>query len=76
MKVKDETRIIATEMKFKRKMVKYSWMDSERNEHILKELKESVLEKILKYKTNWIQHVDRRQRDRLPKLLKITDHMV
>jgi hypothetical protein len=27
--------------------------------------------KILKYKNNWIQHVKRMQRDRIPKLLKI-----
>jgi hypothetical protein len=26
--------------------------------------------KILKYKNNWIQHVNRMQRDRIPKLLK------
>jgi len=32
------------------------------------------LDKTLKYKTNWIQQVNRMQRDRLPKLLKIANH--
>jgi hypothetical protein len=37
----------------------------------LKELKtEPAIGKILKYKNNWIQHVNRMQRDRIPKLLK------
>jgi hypothetical protein len=37
----------------------------------LKELKtEPVTGKILKYKNNWIQHGNRMQRDRIPKLLK------
>jgi hypothetical protein len=30
--------------------------------------------KILKYKNNWIQHVNRMQTDWIPKLLKITKH--
>jgi uncharacterized C2H2 Zn-finger protein len=29
--------------------------------------------KILKYKKNWIQHVNRMQGDRVPKLLKLTN---
>jgi hypothetical protein len=29
--------------------------------------------KILKYKNSWIEHVNRMQRDRFPKLLKITN---
>jgi hypothetical protein len=38
---------------------------------ILKELKtEPVMGKILKYKNNWIKHVNRMQRDRITKLLK------
>jgi hypothetical protein len=38
---------------------------------ILKELKtETVMGKILKCKNNLIQHINRMQRDRIPKLLK------
>jgi hypothetical protein len=47
---------------------KYSWMDNERNKHILKEAEtEPTLHKLLKYKTRWIKHINRMQRDRLPK---------
>jgi hypothetical protein len=29
--------------------------------------------KILKYKNNWIEHVNNMQRDRIPKVFKITN---
>jgi hypothetical protein len=49
---------------------KYIWSDCKRNDDILKELKtEPVMGKILKHKNNWIQHVNRMQTDRIPKLL-------
>jgi hypothetical protein len=45
--------------------------DCKRNEDILKELEtETILDKMLNYKTYWIQHVDTMQRDRLPKLFQ------
>jgi hypothetical protein len=57
-----------------RTTAKYIWSDYKRNYGILKELKtEPVMEKILKYKNNWIKHVNRMQRDRIPKLLKNTN---
>lgn len=60
-------------MKFMRCTAKYTWMAYKRNEDTLKELKtKPILDKILKYKNNWLQHVNRMQRDRLPKLLKTT----
>jgi hypothetical protein len=60
-----------------RTTAKYIWSDyrSKRNDDILKkQLKtEPVIGKILKYKNNWIKHVNRMQRDRITKLLKITN---
>jgi hypothetical protein len=74
MKANDRTRITATEMRFTRTTAKYIWGNYKRNDDIQKELKtEPVMGKILKYKNNWIQHVNRMQRDRIPKLLKITN---
>jgi hypothetical protein len=71
MKANDKTRITAAEMRFMRTTAKYIWSDYNRNDDMLKELKtEPVMGKILKYKNNWIQHVNRIQRDRIPKLLK------
>jgi hypothetical protein len=34
-----------------------------------------MIEKILNYKTNWIENLNRKKRKRLPKLLEITEHM-
>jgi hypothetical protein len=75
MKANDKTRITAAEMRFIT-TVKYIWSYYKRNDNILKELKtESVMGKVLKYKNSWIQHVNRMQRDMIPKLLKkITNH--
>jgi hypothetical protein len=74
MKANDRTRITAAEIRFTRTTAKYIWGDYKRNDDIQKELKtEPVMGKILKYKNNWIQHVNRMQRDRIPKLLKITN---
>lgn len=51
-------------------------MDYKRNEDILKQIKlEGILDKISKYKTNFIQHADRMRRDSLSELLKITKHL-
>jgi hypothetical protein len=72
MKANDKTRITTAEMTFTRTTAKYIWSDYKRNGDILRELKtEPVTGKILKYKNNWILHVNRMQRDRIPKLLKI-----
>jgi len=68
MNSKDKIRTTAAEMRFTRRTAKYTQMGYKRNEDILKEVKpESTLEKISKYKNNWIQRVNRIQRDRLPK---------
>jgi hypothetical protein len=70
MKVKEKTRITAAEIKFTR-TEKYTWMDNKINKDKKKRTKAvPLLDEILKYKSNWIQHVDRMQRDRLPKVLR------
>ena len=49
----------------------YTWADYKTNLHILKELEITpVLDKLLAYKRNWIQHVNRMPRDRLPRIMK------
>jgi hypothetical protein len=59
-----------------RRTVKYSLMNYKRNENILKELKtEPILDKILKYKTNSVQYVDRMKNDRLSRRLNVTNLM-
>jgi hypothetical protein len=45
---------------------KYTWTDYKRNDDILKELKtELLLDKILKYNSNWIQHDAKKQASKL-----------
>jgi hypothetical protein len=70
MKAKVKIGITAAETKFIR-TVKYTGMNYKRNENVSKELKsEPILDSVSKYKSNWIVHDDRTQRDRLPRLLK------
>jgi hypothetical protein len=71
MKANDKTKITAAEVRSMTTTVKYIWSDYKRNDDTLKELKtKPVMGKILKYKNNWIQHVNRMQKDSIPKLLK------
>jgi hypothetical protein len=71
MKANDKTRITAAEMRFMRTTAKYIWSDCKIYDDILKEVKtEPVMGKIIKYENSWIQHVNRMQRDMIPKLLK------
>jgi hypothetical protein len=49
---------------------KYTWRDHRTNEEILNELiVTSILDKITSYKGDWIQHMNRMPRSRLPNLL-------
>ena len=48
-----------------------SWTDYTTNAQIAKELKITpILDKLLEYKRNWIQHVNRMPRNRLPRIMK------
>ena len=49
----------------------WTWTDYKTNTQITKELKiTQILDKLLEYKRNWIQHVNRMHRNRLPKVMK------
>ena len=50
----------------RRRTAGYTWTDYKTNSHIAKELEITpVLDKLLEYKRNWIQHVNRMPRGRL-----------
>jgi len=71
IKVRDARRITAAEMKYMRRTAGYTWTDCKTNAQIAKELKiTSILDKLLEYKTSWIQHVNRMPRNRLPRVMK------
>jgi hypothetical protein len=65
------TTITAAEMKYMRRRAGYTWTDYKTNSQIAKELEITpVLDKLLEYKRNWTQHVNRMPRDRLPRIMK------
>jgi hypothetical protein len=67
----DASRITAAEMKYMRRTAGYTWTDYKTNTQIAKELKiTQILDKILEYKKNWIQHVNRMPRNVLPSVMK------
>jgi len=71
IKARDARRITATEMKCMRRTVGYTWTYYETNTQITKELKITPnLDKLLEYKRNWMQHVNRMLRNRLPRVMK------
>jgi hypothetical protein len=71
IKVRDARRITAAEMKYMRRTAQYTRTDYKTNSHIAKELEITpVLDKLLEYKRNWIQHVNTMPRDRLPRIMK------
>ena len=58
-------------MKYMRRTAGYTWTDYKTNRQIAKELKITpILDKLLEYKRNWIQHVNRMPRNRLPRVMK------
>jgi len=72
IKARDARRITAADMKYMRRTAGYIWTDYKTNAQIAKELKITpILDKILEYKRNWIQHVHRMPRNRL---LRVTKH--
>jgi hypothetical protein len=72
IKARDATRITATEMKYLRRTAGHTWTDHKTNTEIAKELNITpVLDKMQDYKINWIQHVNRMPRNRLPRLIKL-----
>jgi hypothetical protein len=68
---RDGRRITAAEMKYSRITAGYTGTDYKTNTQIVKELKiTQILDKLLQYKRNWIQHVNRMPRSRLPRVMK------
>jgi len=71
IKARDARSITAAEMKYMRRTAGYTWADYRTNTQIAKELKITpILYKLLEYKRNWIQHVNRMPRNRLPRVVK------
>jgi hypothetical protein len=70
IKARDARRITAAEMKYTR-TAGYIWTDYRTNTQIVKELKITpILDKLLEYKRNWIQHVNRMPCNILPRVMK------
>ena len=64
-------RITAAEMKYMRRTAGYTCTDYKTNTQIAKELKITpILDELLEYKRNWVQHVNRMPRNRLPRIMK------
>jgi hypothetical protein len=58
-------------MKYMGRTAGYTWADYKTNKRIAKELKITpILDKLLEYKRNWIQHVNRMPRNRLPRIME------
>jgi len=71
IKARDSRRITAAEMKYMRRTAGYTWADYKTNAQIAKELKITpLLDKLLEYQRNWVQHVNRMPRNRLPRVMK------
>ena len=65
---RDMTRLEAPEMCFLRSVTGYTRLDKIRREVIRKELEISGIQDVrLKYKQNWINHLERMDNTRLPK---------
>jgi hypothetical protein len=71
IKGKDAGRITAAEMKYMRRTAGYT-LDRLQNKYTnCKGLKVTpILDKLLDYKRNWIQHVNRMPHNRLPRIMK------
>jgi hypothetical protein len=58
-------------MKYMRITAGYTRADYNTNKQVAKELKITpILDKLLEYKRNWIQHLKRMPRNRLPRVMK------
>jgi len=71
IKAKDARRMRAAKMKYMRRTAGYIRTDYKTNDQIAKELKITpILDKLVEYKRNWIQHVNRMPPNRLPRVMK------
>jgi hypothetical protein len=66
----DKSLLKASEMKFLRRTTENNLLDHKKNEDLLQELNTTpVLEKITKYRHNWVKHVHRMNNSGFPKAL-------
>jgi hypothetical protein len=73
IKARDARRITAAEMKYIKRAARYTLADYKTNLQITKELKITlILDKLLEYKGNWIQHVNRMPHNKLPRVMKLS----
>ena len=64
-------RITAARMKYMRRTAGYTGTDHKTNTQIAKELKITpILDKLLEYKRNWKQHVNRMPRNRIARIME------
>jgi hypothetical protein len=71
IKARDARIITAAKIKYMRITAGYIWTDRKPNSQITKELKiRQILDKLLEYKRNCIQHVNRMPRNTLPRVMK------
>ena len=67
IKARDARRITAAEMKYTRKTTGYTWTDYKTNTEFTNELNITpVLDEILDYRRNYLQHINRNHHNRLP----------
>jgi hypothetical protein len=70
-KARDAGRITAAETKYMRRTAGYIWTDYKTNVQIAKKLKITpILDKLLEFEKNWIQHINSIPRNRLPRVMK------
>jgi hypothetical protein len=72
IEARDARRITAAaEIKYMKRTAGYTGTDCKTNTQITKELKiTQILDKLLEYNRNWIQHVNGMPRNRLPRVMK------
>jgi hypothetical protein len=71
VKARNARRIKKKKMKDMRRTAGYIWTDYKTNAQIAKKLKITpILDKLLEYKRNRIQHVNTMPRNRLPRVMK------
>jgi hypothetical protein len=71
IRAREARRITATEMKYMRKSVGYTRTDYKTNKGIANELNSTpVLDKIQEYRSNWLQHINRRPHNKVARILK------
>ena len=71
VKARDARRITAAEMKYMRRTADYTRTDCKTNTQIAKKLKITpILDKLLEYKRNWIQYVNRMLGNKLRRVMK------